>query len=264
MSKVGVYSAVYNCEKYVQEMIESIQAQTFQDWELSMVDDGSSDNSLAVVQEAIKSDDRISIIQIPHCGIVGKVKNKAISLLKGNPEYICGVDSDDYIIPETLEIYTKFLDERPEVGAACGNFLCFDDTTRNEWALNHVAQSGEYSSETLLQYMNFFPLRFYRKVIHDIVGGYSETLTNADDFDLALKIDEVTTIKRIKEPVVYYYRQHGTQISSTLKDKENSNAKLALEDALKRRGIDKKVINDAPPFKLQEKRARRHFIWGKE
>lgn len=262
MSVVGVYSAIYNSADYVEEMINSIKNQTFEDWELSMVDDGSQDNGFHVAMKASKDDPRIQVTTIPHCGIVGKVKNKAISLFRGNPRYCCGVDSDDYIAPQALELFVNFLDRQPEVGAACGSFVCFDETGK-QWMFNHAASKEDFNSETLLRYMNFFPLRFYRKMVYDIVGGYSEELTNADDYDLALKIDEVTRIRRIATPVTYFYRQHGQQISSRVKGEEDFNAKKALEAALGRRGLKGSVINDRPPFVIKNAE-KEHFIWGRK
>lgn len=261
MNKVGIYSAIYNNEKYLEQMINSIKNQSYKNWELSMVDDGSTDNSYNVACELAKNDNRIKISKINHCGIVGKVKNKAISYFSNDVIYCCGVDSDDYIATNAIEIFTKFLDNNISYGAACGNFICFDEN--KTWSFNHVANSGDFQSETLLKYMNFFPLRFYRKVIYDIVGGYSEELTNADDFDLALKLDENTKIKRIKHPITYFYRQHSSQISSTIKNEENDNAKIALQNAINRRGIKGKVINNIPPFIIKKDNNETHFIWGK-
>jgi len=223
VSKVGIYSAMYNSEKYIAEMIRSVQKQTFSNWELSIVDDGSSDNSIQAAIKASNDDPRIKINSIEHCGIVGKVKNRAISFLK-NPDYCCGVDSDDFIDERTLEIFSNYLDNNSKIGALCGNFICFNE--EKQWQLGHVSNSEEFDSNTLLKYMNYFPLRFYRKVVFDLTGGYSEELTNADDYDLALKIDEITEIRRIKEPITYFYRQHETQISSVAKQKENENAKI--------------------------------------
>jgi hypothetical protein len=85
----------------------------------------------------------------------------------------------------------------------------------------------------------------------DIVGGYSNELGSAVDYDLALKLDEVTTIHRIKDPVTYYYRQHGGQVSSGARTKQDANAKKALQAALTRRGIIGIVENDKPPFKIK-------------
>jgi hypothetical protein len=109
-----------------------------------------------------------------------------------------------------------------------------------------------------------FPLRFYKKSVVEKVGGYSNVLSSAVDFDLALKIDQIATIHRIKEPITYYYRQHSNQVSTKARHEQDLNAKKALEDALKRRGINGKVINDKPPFIIEKNKEEEHFIWGKK
>jgi glycosyltransferase involved in cell wall biosynthesis len=267
MSKIGVYAPTYNVGKYIKEMIESIKKQSFQDWEIAIIDDGSSDNSYQEALSAANNDPRITIVRRDnHDGRIGYIKNETIKLFKGNPTYQVSVDSDDKIPDNTLEIFNNFMDNNPDVGAACGNFICFNDQG-DTWTFPHVANSGEFNSNTLLEYMCYFPLRFYRREVYLKVGGYDNNLTSAIDYDLALKFDEVTKIKRIKEPINYLYRQHGIQVSTRARPEQDLNAKKALEAALKRRGMEFKVLNDKPPFMLastNNSEVKRHFIWGKK
>ena len=109
--------------------------------------------------------------------------------------------------------------------------------------------------------MCLFPHRMYRHSVVDQIGGYSNSLSSAVDYDLALKIDEITKIHRIKDPITYYYRQHSEQVSTKARPEQDLNAKKALENALKRRGIEAVVKNNAPPF-IIEKKEKKHFIWG--
>lgn len=263
MSRVGIYSPTYNVDKYVEEMIQSIRDQSFIDWEIAIIDDGSSDNSFEVATEIAAKDSRITVVkQDTHDGRIGKVKNETIRLFKGEPEFYCSVDSDDIIPPETLKTFVDFMDANQDIGAACGNFICFNDKG-DKWAFPHVANTGEFNSDTLLQYMCFFPLRFCRKKFFDMVGGYNNELTSAVDYDLALKLDEVCTIKRIKNPISYWYRQHDIQVSTRSRPEQDTNAVSALNAAIKRRNLDCNVIGDKMPFRLQKK-SQGHFIWGKK
>lgn len=260
MTKIGIYAPTYNTAEHVGEMIESIKAQTFQDWKLAIIDDGSSDNSYEAALKAADGDERIIVRKKDkHDGRIGRIKNETISLL-GEVKYLASVDSDDIIPPKTLEIFAKFLDDNPDIGAACGNFICFDKDG-NKWTFPHVANSGEFNKDILLKYMCYFPLRFYRKTYYDQIGGYDNELTSAIDYDLALKLSEVCKIKRIKDPISYYYRQHSIQVSTRARPEQDQNAKTALERALKRRGLNMKVVNNSPPFQLQEEE---HFIWGQK
>jgi len=125
----------------------------------------------------------------------------------------------------------------------------------------HVVRDKGYSSERLLRYMCLYPHRFYRRAAVMAVGGYSNELSSAVDYDLALKLDEKFEIGRIEGKITYHYRQHPTQVSRKDRLEQDLNAKRALQDALDRRGTGKKVMNDAPPFVIDDP-APEHFIWG--
>jgi len=260
MAKVGIFMPAWKTEKYIAESIRSIQAQTMKDWELIIIDDCSPDNTFKAATNAAADDDRITVLQrSKHAGRIGQVKNEAIEKLKPC-EYICHVGSDDTIPPQCLDLFTRLLDTKPEVGAACGSFIAFDDAGR-QWKFPHVERDKGFDRQKLLSFMNLYPMRFYRRRVVEQVGGYSNELTSAVDYDLALKLDEVTKIVRIFDPPTYYYRQHTNQVSSRKRFEQNANAKRALQDALIRRNLDLEVSNDAPPFLLVEKTPD-HFIWG--
>ncbi len=260
MPRVGIYAPTYNVGKYVKEMIHSISSQSYKDWVLGIVDDCSTDDTMEKLD--IKND-RIIIKQNQlHIGKIGKIKNETISLFEKQPEFYCSVDSDDIIPNYAIELFVNYMDKNPHVGALCGNFVCFDESGK-KWSYPHVTNTNNFDSNILLQYMCMFPLRFYRREFYEQVGGYDNDLTSAIDYDLALKLDEVCKIERIKEPITYLYRQHSVQISSRERPEQDLNAKTALKNALTRRNINAKIINDKPPFKL-EFIEKGHFIWGKK
>lgn len=256
--KVGIYMPAYNVEKYIVEAVESIKKQTFENWELVILDDCSTDNTYNVAKSL--ENDKIKVFKREKkSGKIGQLKNESIKLL-GEPKYMCHVGSDDIIPNHSIKLFVDYLEQHPEVGACCGNFECFDDNGKR-WIFPHVSNSGQFDPNMMLSYMCAFPLRFYRYDVLKDVGFYSNELTSAVDYDLNLKICEKYSIHRIKEPITYYYRQHAQQVSTKARPEQNLNAKKALEDALKRRGIQGKVINDAPPFKIKNEE---HFIWGKK
>jgi glycosyltransferase involved in cell wall biosynthesis len=254
-NSIGIFMPAYNVEKYCRESIRSIINQTYKNWELVIIDDNSTDQTYNRCLDESMNDSRISVIaRDSHCGRIGQVKNEAIELLSKNHEYICHVGSDDRIPSNSFEIFVNYMDKHQEIGVCCGNFICFDDSGKT-WTFPHVANSEEYDSSVLLKYMCLYPLRFYRKAIVESVGGY------AVDYDLALKVDEVTKIHRIKDPITYHYRQHEQQVSTKARPEQNLNAKKALENALKRRNINGEVENNQPPFNIKNKEEE-HFIWG--
>ena len=262
---VGIYMPCFNVEKYIDESINSIKKQTFKNWELVIIDDCSTDGTYNRAIKHVSSNIKV-FKREEHCAKIGMIKNECIAKLN-NPEFLCHVGSDDLIPENCLEIFVNYMNKNPDIGACCGNFKCFNDEG-HEWSFPHVANSGEFNSNILLRYMCLFPHRFYRKSVVDSVGGYSNELTSAVDYDLALKLDEITKIHRIKEPITYYYRQHSQQVSTRARPEQDLNAKTALQNALNRRKIEGYVANDAPPFLIQtnikEVKEQDHFIWGKK
>ena len=255
---LGIFMPAYNVGKYIEESIDSIYIQSYADWELVIIDDCSEDNTYDQTK-MFDSEETHSYRLENHCGKIGKLKNEAIAKLTKTHEYICHVGSDDIIPPYCFQTFIDYMDQHPEVGACCGNFICFNNMGK-QWTLPHVANSNEYNSATLLKFNNLFPMRFYRKSVFDQVGGYSNELSSAVDYDLALKIDEITKIHRIKDPITYYYRQHETQVSTKSRKEQDKNAKTALQNALKRRNINAIVKNDAPPFIIVLSNSQ--LIWG--
>lgn len=103
--EVSIIIPVYNVEKYIRECLDSILAQTFQDFEIICVDDGSTDKSLEILQEYKRKDDRLVILQQRHAG-AGAARNQGLKLAEG--KYIQFLDSDDYFEPTLLEeLYTR-------------------------------------------------------------------------------------------------------------------------------------------------------------
>jgi glycosyltransferase involved in cell wall biosynthesis len=252
----------YNSAKYIAEAIESIKKQTYHNWELVILDDFSTDDTYKIAKQYIQNNIRV-YRTTQHCGKIGQLKNECIAQLGPKHEYICHVGSDDKIPDYCFETFVNYMDEHQEIGACFGSFICFNDQGK-EWVFPHVANSGEYDSNILLRYMCLFPHRMYRRSVVEEVGGYSDELSSAVDYDLSLLLDEKTKIHRIKEPITYYYRQHSEQVSTKSRKEQDLNAKTALENALKRRNIKGKVVNSAPPFVIEyEKKEPKHFIWGK-
>lgn len=97
---ISVIVPVYNAEKYIERCVDSILGQTYRNFELLLIDDGSLDGSASICKKYAEDDHRISVISQPNGG-AGKARNTGIKLAKG--EYVAFVDSDDYISPSYLE-----------------------------------------------------------------------------------------------------------------------------------------------------------------
>jgi glycosyltransferase involved in cell wall biosynthesis len=257
---VGIFMPVYNVAHYIGDAIQSIMAQDMGNWELVVLDDASEDGTFDAATKA--ADGRCFVARNgDHCGLIGKMKNEAIGYLRDSePEFICHVGGDDMITPDCLSSFVAFMKAKPDLAAACSAFDCFDDAG-NRWMMPHVVADKGFDSERLMRYMCFYPHRFYRFEALEAIGGYSNTLSSAVDYDLALRLDEKFKLGRLEGKVTYHYRQHAGQVSRTARPEQDLNAKKALQAALDRRGTGQEVVNDRPPFQLREREG--HFIWGK-
>jgi glycosyltransferase involved in cell wall biosynthesis len=125
---VSVVVPAYNCEKYIKKCLNSILNQTIQDWECIIVNDGSTDDSLSVIEKFVSQDDRFSYLTIPNSGYGKTPRDTGISLAKS--DWILAVDADDYIDMDTLQ---KLLDRSTETNADIVylRLVLFDNDTNN-------------------------------------------------------------------------------------------------------------------------------------
>lgn len=122
MSVISIIVPVYNVEKYLDKCVRSILAQTFKDFELILVDDGSTDNSGKMCDEYLKSDKRIKVIHKENGGL-SSARNAGIKISAG--ELIGFIDSDDYIDSDMYELlYNNMMRENADM-SICGKYDCY-------------------------------------------------------------------------------------------------------------------------------------------
>ncbi|WP_239524867.1 glycosyltransferase family 2 protein [Leptobacterium flavescens] len=107
---VSIVTPTYNSEKYLAETIASVISQTYQDWELLLIDDASSDNTLNMIREFADKDKRIRFFQLTENSGAGIARNKGIEMAQGN--FVAFLDADDLWKPEKLEKQLKFMEEK--------------------------------------------------------------------------------------------------------------------------------------------------------
>lgn len=118
MSTISVITPVYNVEKYIHRCIDSILAQTFSDFELILVDDGSPDRCGVICDEYAAKDDRIVVLHQENRGQAA-ARNRALDMARG--EYIAFVDSDDWVHPRFLEVLLSNAREQQADVSVCGH-----------------------------------------------------------------------------------------------------------------------------------------------
>lgn len=107
--KVSIITPSWNSEKYIKKTIESVQNQTYSNWEMIIVDDCSSDNTVKIVQEISKTDPRVRILKQSTNGGAAKARNR--SLKEATGRYVAYLDADDIWKPSKIEKQIRFMKE---------------------------------------------------------------------------------------------------------------------------------------------------------
>lgn len=113
---VSIITPLYNSERFVGQTIESVLAQTYPDWEMIIVNDGSKDNGPDIVRQYAAKDERIRLLEQPNCGCAS-ARNHGLREAQGR--YYCFLDSDDYWDPEFLAEQVKFMTEKDAAIVTC-------------------------------------------------------------------------------------------------------------------------------------------------
>jgi glycosyltransferase involved in cell wall biosynthesis len=176
--EVSVLTATFNREKLLPTCIESVIAQTYNNWEQLIIDDGSSDQSLQVIQKYMLSDPRIRCSRHSNRGQSLSL-NVAIMMAAG--EYVCILDSDDYYLPNHIESRIQYLQAHPEVDFLHGGIIVIGDefvvdTTNPSLRinLNDCSVNGSFFGKT---------------AAFRAVGGY-RNIAFGNDTDLFARIEE--------------------------------------------------------------------------
>lgn len=224
----------YNAADYIQEAIDSVINQTFVDWELIIVDDGSTDNTKDIITKNVLVDERIHYYYQKN-GKQGKARNLAISKSKGT--YLAFLDADDFWIPQKIEIQLIEIEEK-NVDLVFSDSYIFStqqqaDSNKRMHTINNLLQGDEALRLFLIgnRIPNLTVLAKKEKII--AVGGFTtiNNIQNAEDYHLWLKllIDGCTFYGSDK--ALAYYRVH--EDSSTFQDKNATDQVIeALFDLL--------------------------------
>jgi hypothetical protein len=206
---VSVVMVVCNVDRFLSESIESILAQSFRDFELVIVDFGSTDNSKSIISRHAAIDSRVKFHEIPHCGLA-EARNAACSLAQG--KYIAVMDADDVSVPERLLRQVDFMEVHPEVGVVGGAVEWIDANGRSLQTFRHPLTDYEIRLALLKHSVIWQPTAFIRTEAFILAGGYRAVFAQAEDYDLWLRIAESFQLANL-EQVVLKYRFHPFQVS---------------------------------------------------
>lgn len=229
--------AHYNNFEYFKECYKSILNQTYQDFEVVIVDDCSTDNSFYELKKLASKDFRIKLFQNSENKGVGFTKRRCIEMAGGD---ICGfLDPDDAIIETAVEKSLKSYDNTAIVATHSDFLLCDENLSIKKKFPNtrKVKNNNSKFFNINFQINHFFT---FRKSVYEQTSGINLELTSAVDQDLYLKMYDSGEVKYISEGL-YLYRLHekGVSQEKSKKQKLNKNWHTVLEETLKRRNIKK-------------------------
>lgn len=139
---VSIITPAYNCEKYIGATIESVLSQTFQDWEMIIVDDCSTDDTESVINSYGQKDSRIIYKKLEVNSGAAVARNTAMSIAKG--QYIAFLDSDDLWLPDKLTIQLEFM-RTHNYKFTCTDYEQVDETGTPIGKTIHCRQSADYN-----------------------------------------------------------------------------------------------------------------------
>lgn len=205
-AKVSVIIPVYNCAKYIGTTLKSVINQDFNDFEIIVIDDGSTDNSLEIINETLKgSGVRYKVIHQENGG-VSVARNHGIDVSSG--DYLVFVDGDDYILPNHLsELYTGINDfSLTQFVKKDGNTL----SDPNHFDFEYISTDEFIKKELRMEILfNFFQLMYRAEIIKENNIRFTPGVVYGEDTEFALKALIYGDRIHISNEVTYYYIQRS-------------------------------------------------------
>jgi glycosyltransferase involved in cell wall biosynthesis len=223
--RITVVSPCFDQERFIRATIASVRSQTEEDWELIVVDDGSSDRSVEEATAAIHSDARVRVLALPHRG-VSAARNAGLAKASATSPYLLFLDGDDELDPSMLERFARELDADPQLSMVHGRVSFIDETGRvlpgtpgmhpryvpDGWrvrALEDCEQETPFAS--ILALAGIIPsCAMMRRSAFRAAGGWDEAFGQGfEDTDLFLRLALIGTVHQIPERLVRHRRHPG-------------------------------------------------------
>ena len=256
MTVVSVLMPVYNAERFVAETVDSVLNQTFRDFEFVVINDGSTDRSLEILQGYAKRDARIRLISRPNTGYVVAL-NEGLDVARG--EFVARIDADDLSDPKRLELQVARMRAEPEL-VALGTCA---------WAMDeHGNMLGDYSNPLTHEQIEAEHLKGNSSIHHPSVmmrpgavrkvGGYRKELMPCEDFDLWIRLGEVGRLANLPERLITKRLFAGSAVASNI-TRQRGLVQRILTDTWQRRHLPGEPVMPPPGLATQHDLYRQ---WG--
>ena len=211
MSTISVVIPAYNAAKTISETIDSVRRQTFTDFELIVINDGSSDHTAELVNAV--ADDRLRLFSYENGG-AAIARNRGIDHVSG--EFIAFLDADDLWTPDKLELQLEALQKHPKAGVAYSWTTHMSQDGKVFYASSSVSFEGDVYSELLVS--NFLtngsnPL--IRRVAIESVGGFDPSLVSGEDWEYWLRLAAQWPFAVVPKRQIFYRHSPTTPRSTS-------------------------------------------------
>ena len=218
---VSIIIPVYNQEKFLVETLNSVLNQTFSNWECILVNDGSTDNSVAVLQPFLTHDNRFHFINSENRG-VSNARNLALQQVKG--DYILFLDGDDLIHPEKIQQVLSNFQKNPDLSIVFNTTSYFQDTVENN--LYDMKIDGQLLTfnNLILYWGDKIILPIHSAIIKkSLFEGieFNSNLTAQEDWLVWLRLFQKNPKVLVLDTVLSYYRKHESSRTQSFSVKED-------------------------------------------
>ncbi len=248
MPKISILTPLYNTpEKYLREMIESVQAQTWSNWELCLADGSDADHAQVglIVREYAGNDDRIIYRQLPENRGISANTNACLTLASG--DYIALLDHDDVLHPSVLYAYVR------EINAQNADYLYCDEATFKGDDINRMITmhfKPDYAIDNLRANNYICHFSMFRRSLLDAEELFRPQYDGSQDHDMILRLtDRAERIVHVPR-LLYYWRSHAGSTASNIEAKHYAieAARGAVADHLRRHGYEHFQITSTRAF----------------
>jgi len=241
---LSVLMPVYNAETYLSAAVKSILEQSYNNFDFIIINDGSTDNSLEILQNFSKKDKRIKLFSRENKGLV-QTLNEGLAII--HTPFVARMDADDIALPTRFEKQMQYLIKNNDC-LLLGTKVIVIDTDGDE-----ICEMGNYFSHQeidrgLLEEKGQFiyhPSVIFRKAIVDQLGGYRKEYPHVEDLDLFLRISELGKIENLREPLLKY-REHFNKVGHLHRNEQMTEINDVIKETYARRKLTYKKTPISP------------------
>lgn len=233
MNLVSIIIPVYNQEKYLAETLQSVIHQTYSNWECFLINDGSMDGSVAVINEYLAQDNRFYFINSENKG-VSNARNLALKQVKG--EYILFLDGDDLIHPEKVKLAISNFQEYNDLSIVFDTTNYFQNTIENTLYPMKIDSKLLNFNDVLLYWNEKIIIPIHSAIIkRSLFEGieFNTDLTAQEDWLVWLRLFQKNPKVLVLDAVLSYYRKHNTSRTQSFSLKEDHFKALEILEKYK-------------------------------